>query len=216
MVPPEEESSESLSQEDEIAHELAQVYQSVTSAVNMDEATLMESLYYLWILWADFTVFIDAPGIPKAKEPTFILPTVDPKTKAVEPVYRIVDWGDRFITSRGEDVGVSTRSTAKFFNTIEKVIGLMLARIKEHMDFEEEGGEEGGSAGPEARIVFAGHELGQRKAFESVINLRENVVVTNFDPGAWGQRHLQNIKRISDAGYGLPPQAPRSSWRKLN
>lgn len=208
-----------LTPDEELAHEIEQIYANVSSSVIMDDATLMDSLYYLWILWADFTVFIDAPRIPKSHTPTYIYPDVDPKTKEVEEVYRIVDWGDRFTTSRGEDIGATSRSMAKTFNTIEKVIGLMLARIKEHMDFgitasdDEEGGTTTTSGGPEARIAFAGHELCQRKAFESVINLKENVVVTNFDPGDWGQRHLDNIKRLADKGYGLPSQAPRTTWK---
>jgi len=220
-----DESEESLfSEDDALEYELNQVYETVATTYAMDEAMLMNALYYLWILWADFTVYINQPTFVKSAEPKFIMPTVDEKSGAVEPVYRIVDWGDRFTTSRGDDIGKGQRSTGKLFTTIEKMIGLMLDRIKGHDDWlgvetEEEGDEEGGTtgtgtAGPEARIAFAGHELCQRKAFESVINLKENVVVTNFDPGEWGQRHLKNIKVLAEMGYGLPPQSPRATWNR--
>ena len=55
----------------------------------------------------------------------------------------------------------------------------------------------------------------QRNGFESIINLQYNVVVTNFDPGAWGDTYLQTVKRLADKGYGYPPEAPRDKYRHL-
>jgi hypothetical protein len=66
----------------------------------------------------------------------------------------------------------------------------------------------------EVQIAFGGHELAQRKGFESIINLSYNVVVTNFDPGPWGERYLQIVKRLADKGYGYPPESPRDTYRQ--
>lgn len=201
-----------LTSEQEQGLQLDDIYRQLENTFTMDEALLMEAVNYLWILWADFSVYINEPYVPMESEPTVIEPEFDSKTNTYEYVYPIYDYGDHLTTSRGKDMIKGSRSTGKLFMTIEKIITIMISRIRKHQQElgEEDQGDEGSSAqGPESRVAFAGCILGQRKAFESIINLKDNVIVTNFDPGAWGQRHLQNIKTIADRGYGFPKPAPR-------
>ena len=73
--------------------------------------------------------------------------------------------------------------------------------------------DEGIDGGTEVQVTFEGHLLAQRKAFESIINLNYNVVVTNFDPGTWGERYLEIVKRLADRGYGYPSEAPRDVYK---
>lgn len=89
---------------------------------------------------------------------------------------------------------------------IEKMIHILVERLKSG----------GVSPEDEVQVAFGGHELAQRKAFESVINLSYNVVVTNFDPGAWGEKYLKNVKQISKSGYGYPKEAPRDNFRQVH
>ena len=65
----------------------------------------------------------------------------------------------------------------------------------------------------EIRVAFYGHELAQRKAFESILNLQENVVVTNFDPGEWGERYMNTVLTMVEQGYGTPNASPRKTYR---
>ena len=95
-------------------------------------------------------------------------------------------------------------SMCKLFYTIEKMIYLLIERLKTS----------GVDAETEVQVAFGGHEIAQRKAFESIINLTYNVVATNFDPGVWGERYLQTVKRLADKGYGYPSEAPRDNFRK--
>ena len=95
-------------------------------------------------------------------------------------------------------------SMCKLYYTIEKIIFLLVERLKTG----------GVSTETEVQVAFSGHELAQRKAFEIIINLNHNVVVTNFDPGIWGERYLQTVKRLADKGYGYPLEAPRDSFRQ--
>ena len=95
-------------------------------------------------------------------------------------------------------------SMCKLFYTIEKMIFLLVERLKEG----------GTDKETEVEVAFDGHEVAQRKCFDSVINLNYNVVVTNFDPGLWGERYLATTKRLAELGYGYPPEAPRDVYRK--
>ena len=92
----------------------------------------------------------------------------------------------------------------KLYYTIEKMIFLLIERLKEG----------GIDKDTEVEVAFDGHELAQRKCFDSIINLSYNVVVTNFDPGTWGERYLAATKRLADLGYGYPPESPRDIYRK--
>lgn len=166
---------------------------------------LVERVYQLWRAWADFELFIVSPTIDVIEPPLVLFPEwfTDPvnKTEEQEFVYPIHDHGYKLVTSKGMDM--SGMSMCRLFYTIEKIIYLLIERLKSG----------GVTEDTEVQIAFGGHEIAQRKAFESVINLSWNVVVTNFDPGAWGDAYLQNIKRIADKGYGYPTESPRDHFR---
>jgi hypothetical protein len=174
------------------------------SADSFDAVAQIEIIYQLWWRWADFHVFITTPVFEIYSPPHVILPErLDSDT--YEFVYPIMDYGDRFSTSKGLDSLSAGLSMWKLYCTIEKIIALLIERLKTG----------GVSTETEVQIAFAGHELAQRKGFESVINLSYNVVVTNFDPGVWGERYLQTVKRLADKGYGYPSAAPRDLYRRL-
>lgn len=165
---------------------------------------LMERVYQLWWRWADFTLYIVNPVIDPIFPPLVIEPDVIEGTKEREYVYTIYDSGNKLSTSKAEEMFTAGMSMYKMYNTIEKMIYLLIERLKSG----------GVSTEAEVQVAFGGHELAQRKAFESIINLPYNVIVTNFDPSLWGERYLQTIKRIADKGYGYPSEAPRVKFRQ--
>ncbi|WP_133128320.1 virulence factor [Legionella nagasakiensis] len=168
-----------------------------------DPVILVERVYQLWWRWADFHLFIISPTIDTISPPLIIPPAVIDDSGELEFVYTIYDHGYKLSTSKGEEMLTIGMSMYKLYLTIEKMIYLLVERLKSG----------GIDTETEVQIAFGGHELAQRKAFESVINLNYNVVVTNFDPGVWGERYLQNVKRLADKGYGYPPEAPRDTYR---
>jgi hypothetical protein len=168
-----------------------------------DPVLLVERVYQLWWHWADFELFIINPSIALISPPLLIKPEILPESDHREYVYTIHDYGHKMTTSKGEDMYTAGMSMCKLFYTIEKMVFLLVERLKSGGISEE----------TEVQIAFGGHEIAQRKAFESIINLKHNVVVTNFDPGRWGELYLQNVKRIAEKGYGYPPEAPRDSYR---
>lgn len=168
-----------------------------------DPVALIEKIYLLWKHWADFQLFVISPVISKISPPLIIPPEKLEGSDDLEFVYPIQDHGYKLSTSKGEEMFSAGASMCKLFYTIEKMIFLLVERLKTG----------GISAETEVQVAFGGHEIAQRKAFESIINLSYNVVVTNFDPGAWGERYLQIVKRLADKGYGYPSEAPRDSFR---
>lgn len=165
---------------------------------------LMDKIYQLWWHWADFHLMIISPTIDKIWPPLIIQPEQIPNSNEIEFVYPIHDHGNKLSTSKGEEMYVAGKSMCKLYLTIEKIIYLLVERLKTG----------GVSSETEVQVAFDGHILALRKAFESVINLKQNVVVTNFDPGPWGEHYLQVVKRLADKGYGYPPEAPRSTFRQ--
>lgn len=168
-----------------------------------DPVALVERVYQIWWHWADFHLFIISPTIPKVFPPVIIKPEVIPGTQELEFVYDIHDSGSKLSTSKGEEMMKAGMSMYKLYMTIEKMIYILVERLKSG----------GVSTDAEVQVAFGGHLLPQRKAFESIINLAYNVVVTNFDPGAWGERYLQIVKQNADK-FGYPPEAPRSTFRQ--
>ncbi len=164
-----------------------------------DPVALVEGVYHLWRNWADFELYIISPSILKIFPPIIINPEIIPGTDQKEFVYPIHDYGYRLSTSKSEEMFSVGMSMCKMFYTIEKMIYLLIERLKSGGITEE----------TEVQVAFGGHEIASRKAFESIINLSYNVVVTNFDPGLWGERYLQTVKRLADKGFGYPPGAPR-------
>jgi hypothetical protein len=172
-----------------------------------DVAAQFEIIYQIWWRWADFHLYVTSPVLPIISPPKIINPDlISGTTDTYEFVYPIFDYGDHFSTSKALELFTAGLSMAKLYYTIEKIINLLIERIKSI----------GTTTEAEVKIAFAGHELAQRKGFESVINLNYNVVVTNFDPGAWGERYLQTIKKLADKGYGYPPSAPRDNYKVLH
>jgi hypothetical protein len=170
-----------------------------------DPYILAQRVYYIWWHWADFHLYITSPHIDTLHPPILIEPETIPGTNEKEFVYPIYDAGDRLSTSKAQDMFYAGNSMCKLYYTIEKMIHILVERLKS-----------GGIASDvEVQIAFGGHQLAQRKAFESVINLNYNVVVTNFDPGEWGEAYLQTVKRMSDK-YGYPPESPRDTYRKAH
>ncbi|MFC3908876.1 virulence factor [Legionella dresdenensis] len=168
-----------------------------------DPLALVQKVYQLWWHWADFSLYILTPDIEPIIPPVVIEPEIIPGTSDYEPVYTIYDHGNKLSTSKAEEMFIAGMSMCKLYYTIEKMIYILVERLKS-----------GGIATEtEVQVAFGGHELAQRKAFESIINLSYNVVVTNFDPGRWGEAYLQNVKRIAEK-YGYPPEAPREIFRQ--
>lgn len=166
---------------------------------------LLEKVYQLWWHWADFHLFIVNPSIPAISPPVIIPPEVIGSSGELEFVYPIHDFGFKLSTSKGQEMYSAGMSMCKMYYTIEKMIYLLIERLKSG----------GVDAETEVQVAFAGHELVKRKAFESTINLDYNVIVTNFDPEKWGERYLKNVKTISARGLGFPSGAPRETFRQI-
>lgn len=169
-----------------------------------DPVFLVERVYQIWWHWADFAMYIISPSIELINPPLIIQPESLPGTEEKEFVYPIHDFGHKLVTSKADDMYTAGMSMCRLYYTIEKMIYLLVERLKSGGIDEQ----------TEVQIAFGGHELAQRKAFESIINLQYNVVVSNFDPGAWGERYLQIVKRIADRGYGYPSESPRDSYKQ--
>lgn len=169
-----------------------------------DPVSLVERVYQIWWHWADFQMYIINPSIELITPPLIIQPDFLPGLDQKEFVYPIHDFGHKLTTSKALDMYTAGMSMCRLYYTIEKMIFLLVERLKSGGIDEQ----------TEVQIAFGGHELAQRKAFESIINLQYNVVVSNFDPGTWGERYLQNVKRIADRGYGYPSESPRDSYKQ--
>jgi hypothetical protein len=168
-----------------------------------DPVTLVERIYQIWWHWADFHLHVISPHIDSISPPILIEPEPISDDEK-EFVYVIHDRGDRLSTSKGEDMFFAGKSNCKLFFTIEKMINILIDRLKAGgIDME-----------TEVQVAFGGHQLAQRKAFESIINLNYNVVVTNFDPGLWGEQYLQTVKRVADKGFGYPSETPRQPYKQ--
>lgn len=169
-----------------------------------DPVARVQKVYQLWWRWSDFHLFIISPTIDLISPPLVIPPARLIDSDDHEFVYPIQDRGYCLSTSKAEDMYSVGMSMCKMYYTIEKIIFLLVDRLNTG----------GVSAETEVQVAFGGHELAQRKAFENIINLNHNVVVTNFDPGVWGEGYLQTVKRLADKGYGYPSEAPRQSFRQ--
>lgn len=183
---------------------LAEQGRKLLAETEVDPVVLIEQVWQLWWRWADFEIFIVSPTIDVISPPLIIEPETLPNSEEREFVYPIHDYGFKLNTSKATDMYTAGMSNCKLYYTIEKMIYLLVERLKTG----------GISPETEVQVSFSGHELAQRKAFESIINLNYNVVVTNFDPGTWGEQYLQIVKRLADKGYGYPPESPRETFRQ--
>ncbi len=176
-------------------------------AIENDEELLnrIAGVYQIWSNWAHFELKIISPYVTPLEASEVILPEQLSGSEDFEFVYPISDYGDRLVSSKAPEMYSVGMSMCKLFYTIEKMVGILIERLKQ----------DGVSNEEEIQVAFDGHLLAQRKAFESVINLNYNVVVTNFDPGAWGERYLSIVKRLAETGYGYPSEAPRDVYRSF-
>ncbi|OGV40650.1 MAG: virulence factor [Legionellales bacterium RIFCSPHIGHO2_12_FULL_42_9] len=193
-----------VAKEIEDFEKLAEEARRYSVLMESDPVVLIERLYQLWWHWADFSLFIIQPTIEVIVPPIIIPPASLPDSNELEFVYPIHDYGYKLMTSKATDMFIAGMSMCKLYYTIEKMIFLLIERLKSG----------GVSTEMEVQVAFGGHELPQRKAFESVINLNYNVIVTNFEPGNWGERYLEVVKFLSDRGYGYPPETPRDNYRQ--
>ncbi len=169
-----------------------------------DRIAQVEKIYQLWWRWADFHLFIITPTVDAFSPPHIIQPERIPGTDELEFVYPILDLGYKLSASKGEDLFVAGLSMCKLYYTIEKMVYILVERLKSN----------GVGTETEVEVAFDGHELAQRKCFDSIINLRYNVGVSNFEPGTWGEHYLTSIERLTVLGYPYPPESPRDSYRK--
>lgn len=168
-----------------------------------DPIRRVERVYQIWWHWANLELYIVSPTIAAISPPVVIPPAIIAGASELEHVYPIHDHGYKLSVSKAEDMYSSGMSMCRLHYTIEKMVALLVERLQTG----------GVTTDSEVQVAFGGHELAQRKAFESIINLSYNVVVTNFDPGVWGERYLQIVKRIAPT-YGYPPEAPRDNYRQ--
>lgn len=168
--------------------------------------TLLERVYQIWWHWADFHLHIISPGIPYIYPPVIVEPELLPNSHEHQFVYPIHDFGSRLSTSKGTEMYSAGMSMCKLHYTIEKMVSMLIERLKSG----------GIDTETEVQVAFGGHQLAQRKAFESIINLNYNVVVTNFDPGAWGEAFLEYVRKAAAKGYGYPPGSPRAPYDELH
>lgn len=160
---------------------------------NVDGTYLSSWVYHLWQMWANFGMAIVSPTINMGSNQIF-LPEED------EEVYPIHYHEGQWIASRGQDAFLID-SMQKMYQTIEKTMVLLIDHLNEHAVDKSE----------EVDIVFFGHELCKRKAYEVVINMPNdiNLVVKNYNPEEWAEFLLNFYRKLSDLGFELPSQSPR-------
>lgn len=183
---------------------MATTPQSQEPLINIKALSDARVIYHLWQNWADFQITVLSPTLTPISPPVWIYPEKIPGSDELEFVYPILDEGYRLSTSKQEELFSSGQSMCKLFYTIEKIIAILVERLKG----------EGVDPNDEVQVAFDGHELSQRKGFEVIINLPDNLVVMNFDPGEWGERYLKMVKNLASLGKGYPPVAPRDVYRQ--
>ena len=195
-------SDENINQEvDELRQEVQNIEAASNTLNNMDEYEVLDYVYYLWMIWADFQLYIIDPLIEPISPP-IVIPPSQLENGEYENVFSIHDEGFRLSCSRGYEGIALGASMLKFYNTIDKIVALLIDRMDTSgIDHE-----------TEVQVAFYGHELGQRKAFESIVNLEQNVIVTNFDQGEWGDRFMNTVLTLVDKGYGVPKSSPRKEY----
>lgn len=184
-------------------------YEILTQSRNEDAAALSAYLNYLWLIYADFHITVVEPFIQIIEPPTIIKPAYDQERQMYENVYTILDYGYAFRTSRGEDASLGSTAMGKLYNTIHKIIRLVLKRVQD----EASGGTGKFDPNAEIKIGLFGHELGKRKAFALIMDWDINANIVNFDPRIWGERFISNLKNMIASGRGYPPDLKRVSER---
>lgn len=175
----------------DLSTEFDQVQESLPQSYHYNFT--QEDVDYVWGLWADFSVYLVDPGIHAQFPPKWIEPEKGSYKQA------FLDYGNELKVSRGEDLALGIRTYGKLMNTIETMIELIIQRAAEALGAEDDGS--GAAMDEEIQIAFNGFEILQRKAFRVSIESEHNVLVTNFDPGEWGERQLRCFNELVNKGY---------------
>jgi hypothetical protein len=123
-----------------------------------DPITLVERVYQIWWHWADFHIHVITPHIDTINPPILIEPqfiTDDEK----EFVYPIHDTGSKLSTSKSQDMYLAGKSMCRLFYTIEKMIFILVERLKAG----------GIDTELEVQVAFSGHQIAQRKALNPLL-----------------------------------------------
>ena len=188
----------------------SQNHWSSTQDHELNEVALQQGILYLHQTHAYFELRIEHPNFVLTEQPDVIKPqTLEEDVHAFEHVYTIFDFGDRLITSKVTEYQIENQSMLKMFYTIEKIIAIMHDKIKKI----EGGGSVSDDSQKEFMFYLDGHLLCLRKAFEVIINLPDNWLVMNFEPGEWGNSYISALQRLREKGYQYPPPAPRDIYR---
>lgn len=172
---------------------------------------LLTATYMLTNNYAYVEIFFVNPTFDTREQVLIIEPEKDKNGNLIEFVYPIYDYGFKISTYKVDSF--TGMSMCKLYFTIEKMIKIIVDKLNEGGiigtgDRDKDSDEE------QITVAFGGHPAAQRKAFESIINLKDYfIVVNNFHPGEWGELYLKNIKTIADKGYGYPEPSPRSNYR---
>lgn len=170
--------------------------------VTMDEAAFAKSMAYLRQTWSYIEIRVDHEAFVFQENATVIQPdTLLEDNSQNEFVYPIFDYGDRLMSAK--ELG-SGSCMIKMHHTIEKMIAIL---YQKYLDAAGDGGID------EFKIYLDGELLSIRKAFEVIINLPDNWVVMNFEPGEWGSNYLNTLQKLYDKGFDYPEPAPRDFYR---
>lgn len=179
--------------------------QTVFGSYRDDPVSRVIALESINIYRAWFSIHIIRPFIEPIVPAIIHLPdSLEDAEQEAEFVYPIMDSGDVLATSKAEDMFTAGYSMCKLYYTIEKIIWLLMERLKTG----------GIAAEDEVQVAFHGQHAALRYAFASVINLQSNVIVSNYDPGHWGEDYLATVNRLAEKGYGYPEESPRDVFRK--
>ncbi len=200
---------EELGQSDEITEWFGE--EKPKPAVSQDPFEPVKGMVFLKQSLAFIEIRVEDEAFVLQEEPKIFVPQgVDGNPEEMEFVYPIYDFGDRLIASKGTESLFVGQSMIKMFYTIDKMISIWYEKIKQK---DESGGKKGKGGSSEVKVYLDGFELCLRKAFEVIINLADNWIVMNYDPGEWGNRYLDILQKLNEKGYSYPPPAPRDYYR---
>ena len=172
--------------------------------ISLDEAAFAKTMTYLRQTWSYLEIRVEHEAFVFHEDATLIQPEPlieDPAR--CEFVYPIFDYGDRLLTSKEVAGGACM---IKMYYTIDKMISIL---YEKYLTAAGDGGIE------EFKIYLDGETLAIRKAFEVIINIPDNWLVMNFEPGNWGNNYLNTLQKLYDKGYNYPDAAPRDYYRHI-
>lgn len=177
--------------------------QNNITAIEYDEESLSKAIALLNQSHAYIEMRIDNEKFKLQDDPNIIgpAPLIEDES-LLEYVYPIYDFGDRLLASKQSDSELNQTSMIKMYYTIEKMVMLWSEKIKA-IDVES----------GELFFYLEGHTYCLRKAFEVIINLPDNWLIMNFDPGEWGNNYLATLQRLRKKDFAYPPPAPRDFYR---